>query len=145
MAQQRIHSCVGELNIEIEGQGPPAILWHSLMVDSHQWDRVRAELRSHRTLIVIDGPGHSASGPPPAEFTLIDAADGAAEVLSHLDIDMVDWVGSAWGGHVGTVFATRHPDRVRTLITIGAPLTPLSGAERRKIVMMVRALACLDP
>lgn len=69
MTHRRITTRVGELAVEMEGEGPPAVLWHSLMVDSCQWDRVRAELRSHRTLIVIDGPGHGASGPPPAGFT----------------------------------------------------------------------------
>lgn len=74
-----------------------------------------------------------------------DAADGAAEVLSHLDLDVVDWVGNVWGGHVGIVFAARHPDRIKTLVTIGIPLTPLSGSERRKIVMMVRVFGLLGP
>lgn len=103
MVRQQITTSVGELTIEIEGQGPPAILWHSLMVDRHQWDRVRTELGLHRTLIVIDGPGHGTSGAPPKGFTFDDVADAVTEVLAHLDIEAVDWVGNAWGGHIGLV------------------------------------------
>jgi pimeloyl-ACP methyl ester carboxylesterase len=36
--------------------------------------------------------------------------------------DPVDWVGNAWGGHVGLVFAASWPNRCRTLVTLGTPI-----------------------
>lgn len=42
----------------------------------------------------------------------------------------MDWVGNAWGGHVGIQLAAHRPDRVRTLTTIGTPAHPLRFTER---------------
>lgn len=52
-----------------------------------------------------------------------DCARAAASVLDALGIDEpVDWVGNAWGGHVGIILAAREPRRIRTLITVGTPV-----------------------
>jgi pimeloyl-ACP methyl ester carboxylesterase len=52
-------------------------------------------------------------------------------VLDAFDIgDPVDWVGNAWGGHVGIALAACHADRVRTLTTIGTPVHALTRRER---------------
>ena len=57
---------LGRPKVEIEGDGPPAVLWHRLFVDSTSWSRPRPLLRDGPRLIVHDGPGPAASpGPPP--------------------------------------------------------------------------------
>ena len=53
---------VGQLHVEIEGSGPPAVVWHSLFVDGTTWGRLRPALASARTLVLIDGPGHGRNG-----------------------------------------------------------------------------------
>ena len=46
-----------------------------------------------------------------APFTLDDCVGAAVDVLDQLGIDEpVDWLGNAWGGHVGILFAAAHPD-----------------------------------
>ena len=35
---------LGDLRVETCGSGPPAVLWHSLFVDSTTWERVREPL-----------------------------------------------------------------------------------------------------
>ncbi len=42
----------------------------------------------------------------------------------------VDWVGNAWGGHVGIVFAATWPERCRTLVTLGTPVQAYGRSER---------------
>ena len=42
----------------------------------------------------------------------------------------VDWVGNAWGGHVGVALACAAPPRVRTLTTIAAPVRGFTLAEK---------------
>ncbi|MCW5253070.1 alpha/beta fold hydrolase [Streptomyces sp. SHP 1-2] len=121
---------VGDLFVEIAGSGPPVLLWHSMLVDRFQWQRMSGPLAGERTLVLIDGPGHGRSGRPPAGYTLEDCADAAAEVLTELGIGSVDWLGSAWGGHIGLVFAARHPERCRSVVTIATPIAPLETAER---------------
>jgi pimeloyl-ACP methyl ester carboxylesterase len=137
---------VGELAVRIVGSGPPALLWHSLFVDSTSWDRVRSTLAESRTLILIDGPSHGRSQPRHQRFALSDCAEAAAQILTQLQLgDTVDWVGNAWGGHVGIVFAAAHPDRVKSLITIGTPVRALTRTERRNIVPVVALYRLLGP
>ena len=121
--RRRIPTRVGELAVRTLGDGPPAILWHSLFVDERSWQRVEAELALDRRLVMITGPGHGASADPGHRYSLDDCAAAAGEVLAALGIDEpVDWVGNAWGGHVGIVFAATWPDRCRSLVTFGTPV-----------------------
>ncbi|MGD9985394.1 alpha/beta fold hydrolase [Pseudonocardia sp.] len=131
----QIETGIGPVHVEVDGTGPPALLWHSLFLDMRQWDRVRAELAAHRTLVLLDGPGHGRAGRPPRRFGFDDCADAAAQVLRALDLGPeVDWIGNAWGGHVGYAYAARHA--TRSLVTIAAPPTPLPPAQRRRIALL---------
>ena len=115
---------LGPLHVQTAGAGPPAVLWHSLFVDSTTWIRVARPLAATRRLVLIDGPAHGDNPPVPYRFTLDDCACAAADVLDHFGIDQpVDWLGNAWGGHVGILFAAAHPGRCRTLTAIGAPVS----------------------
>jgi pimeloyl-ACP methyl ester carboxylesterase len=128
---------LGPLHVETAGSGPPAVLWHSLFVDSTTWDRVRAPLAGERRLVIIDGPNHGGSPPVRRPFTLDDCAGAAIDVLDHLGIaEPTDWLGSAWGGQVGIVFAAAYPSRCRSLIALGAPVHALSGADRWRIRLL---------
>jgi pimeloyl-ACP methyl ester carboxylesterase len=129
--RRRILTQVGELAVRLLGDGPHAVLWHSLFVDERSWQRVEDELARDRRLVIITGPGHGASADPGHRYTLDDCAVAAGEVLAALGIDEpVDWVGNAWGGHVGIVFAATRPDRCRTLVTLGTPIQAYTRSEQ---------------
>ena len=134
MSERMIQTTVGRLRVRIEGDEPSrgtAVLWHSLFVDERTWDRVVPDLAQDRRLILITGPGHGASGDPGRRYTLQDCADAAAEVLHAADVpDPVDWVGNAWGGHVGLVLAAGRPELVRTLIAASSSIHPWQRAVR---------------
>lgn len=137
---------LGPLHVQTAGSGPPAVLWHSLFVDSTTWGRVREPLASVRRLILIDGPAHGPNPPVTRRFTLDDCAGAAADVLDHLGIgEPVDWLGNAWGGHVGIIFAAERPERCRTLTAIGAPVHALTPAERRKVAFLASAYQICGP
>jgi pimeloyl-ACP methyl ester carboxylesterase len=122
---------VGPLHVRTTGTGPPALLWHSLFVDSTTWTRVEPTLATRRTLVLVDGPGHGANPPARGPLTSLDCAGAAIDVLDHFGIaEPVDWLGNAWGGHVGILFAHTYPDRCRSLMTIGTPTHALARADR---------------
>src|SRR5215472_16315911 len=128
---------LGPLRVQTVGSGPPAVLWHSLFVDSTTWNLLAAPLAAERRLVIIDAPNHGGSPPVQHPFTLDDCAGAAADVLDHLGIrEPADWLGNALGGHVGILFAARHPDRCRSLIALGTPVQPLSDADRRRIRLL---------
>jgi pimeloyl-ACP methyl ester carboxylesterase len=67
-------------------------------------------------------------------------------VLGHLSIDEpADWLGNAWGGHVGILFAATHPHRCRTLLAVGAPVHALTAPERRKIRLLATLYRVAGP
>lgn len=139
-----IGTAVGRLKVTTVGTGAPAVLWHSLFVDERSWQRLAAELAEDRQLVLVTGPGHGESGDPGRHYDLLQCARAAVEVLDALGVaEMVDWVGNAWGGHVGIRFAAAYPSRVRSLVTIGTPVQPLTTAERvrtRSLLLVHRLL-----
>jgi pimeloyl-ACP methyl ester carboxylesterase len=129
---------LGPLQVRVLGSGSPAVLWHSLFVDSTTWDRLLPGLSAERRLVLIDGPNHGGNARRKPAFTINDCVGAAIDVLDALDIHQpVDWLGNAWGGHVGILFAADHPERCRSLMTVGAPVHALSASERRQIRLLV--------
>jgi len=124
---------LGPLHVATIGSGPPALLWHSLFVDSTTWSRLHTAMAAERRLVLVDGPNHGGNTPVRHPFTLDDCVGVAVDVLDELGIaEPVDWLGNAWGGHVGVLFAAAHAERCRTLTAIGAPIHALSDADRRR-------------
>ena len=140
LASSAVPTRLGLLNVRVTGSGPTALLWHSLFVDSTTWARVERPLAAGRRLLLVDGPCHGTNPPVRRPFTLDDCAGAAIDILNHFGVDEpVDWLGNAFGGHVGILFAAAHPDRCHSLVAIGAPLHAPSPADRRK----TRLLAAL--
>lgn len=127
----QVQTRLGSLLVRVHGHGPPAVLWHSLFVDERSWRRVEGALGRDRRLVIITGPGHGASPGPDHRYSLDDCAASAGDILAALGVaEPVDWVGNAWGGHVGLVFASTWPDRCRSLVTLGTPIQAYSRSEQ---------------
>lgn len=131
MVTELIATELGGLHVERMGTGSPVVLWHSLFLDSRSWCGLQDDLARNHTVYVIDGPSHGRSEPIGRDFSFDECVAAAAQVLNALGLDQpVDWVGNAWGGHVGIQLAAHHPGRIRTLTTIGTPAHPLRTGER---------------
>jgi pimeloyl-ACP methyl ester carboxylesterase len=122
---------LGRLSIQRSGTGPPVVLWHSLFVDSGSWDGLVDALAVERTVYTIDGPSHGKSDAVHRDFTFEECVAAAEQALDRLRLDEpVDWVGNAWGGHVGIRLAATTPSRLRTLTTIGTPVRGFTWWEK---------------
>ncbi|WP_006246653.1 alpha/beta fold hydrolase [Mycolicibacterium tusciae] len=131
MVAPLIATDLGGLYVERTGSGSPVVLWHSLFLDSRSWCGLQEELARNHSVFVIDGPSHGHSEPVGRDFTFEECVSAAEQVLDGLGLDEpVDWVGNAWGGHIGIQLAAARPSRIRTLTTIGTPAYPLRSAER---------------
>lgn len=137
---------VGKLAVRVVGDGSTAVLWPSLFMDERSWERVLPTLAQDRRLVIINGPGHGASGDPGRRYSLHDCATAAGRVLDRLAIDSpVDWVGNAWGGHVGIRFAAEEPTRCRSLTTLGTPVAAFSRSERLRTYPLLLVHGLLGP
>lgn len=147
--EPHVDTVVGRLHVNRSGPdtGPPTVLWHSLFLDSRSWCGLDAALTRSRHVITIDGPSHGRSEAIDRDFTFDDCVTAARQVLDALGVVVpVDWVGNAWGGHVGIRFALREPDRVRSLTTIGTPAHALRPGERwLKAVPLVQLYRMAGP
>ncbi|WP_044506472.1 alpha/beta fold hydrolase [Gordonia sp. KTR9] len=132
---------LGRLRVRDVGNGPPAVLWHSMFVDSRSWDRVVPALAERRRLFLVDAPwcGQSEKTARPADIAA--CADAALDVIARVreltGAAAVDWVGNAWGGHVGMHVAAVEPALVNTLVAVSAPTGPIEPALRRRVRLLL--------
>lgn len=120
---------LGRLHVRRSGTGPPVVLWHSLFVDSRSWGPLIEEFARQRTVYAIDGPSHGGSESVIRDFTFEEVVASAEQALDRLGLsEPVDWVGNAWGGHVGIRLATG--TRLATLTTIGTPVQGFTLMEK---------------
>jgi pimeloyl-ACP methyl ester carboxylesterase len=147
--EQMISTDVGDLEVRVFGEDadkPTALLWHSLFVNSESWKRVEEDLVRDRRLVLVTGPGHGASTDPGRRYTLDECVDAAISILDQLGIEgPVDWVGNAWGGHVGIIAAVRYPERCRSLVTAGTPVHSYTKSGRRRTALLLAVYRMFGP
>jgi pimeloyl-ACP methyl ester carboxylesterase len=84
------------------------------------------------TVYTIDGPSHGKSETVRRDFTFEELVAAAEQALDRLGLtEPVDWIGNAWGGHIGIRLATG--SRLKTLTSIG---TPVQGFNLREKLTM---------
>lgn len=126
----QIETSLGPLHIERYGAGPSLVCWPSLFCDVRTLRPLVDEFARDHQVLLVDGPGHGRSGGVARAFTMEETAAAAMQVLDAVGIARATWIGSAWGGHVGTVAALGYPQRVRALVTMNAPFGAWSGRNR---------------
>jgi 3-oxoadipate enol-lactonase len=110
--------------------GDPAIvLLHGLLFDGGMWRGQIEALSALGRVVVVDGPGHGKSEPPP-RFTMEEHADALLDTLGDLDIPRALIVGLSWGGMVGMRLALQHPAKVAGLALLDTSAEKQSLAER---------------
>ncbi|WP_256793929.1 alpha/beta fold hydrolase [Terrabacter sp. Ter38] len=136
---------LGRLHVRLVGDGPTTVLWSSMFVDSHTWDPVLPLLPQGRRYALVDPPGLGLSEPLREASDIAGAADAASDLLVGLGVDgPVDWVGNAFGGHVGFKLAAR-PGLLRSLVAVSSPAQPVDAPLRRQITLLLPILRTAGP
>ena len=146
---ERIETRLGTLNARVCGTGRLTMLWSSMFVDSHTWDRILPLLIDGsaipRRFVLIDPPGLGLSDPLIRRSTIAEASDAARDALVALGAnEPVDWLGNAFGGHVGLDLATDNTT-LRSLVAISSPTEPIASGLRRKIGLLHPLLKVAGP
>ncbi|GHD40933.1 alpha/beta hydrolase [Mycetocola manganoxydans] len=145
---ERIETRLGQLHTRVIGTGRTTVLWSSMFVDSHTWDPTLTLLldgsREPRRLVLVDPPGLGLSQPLRRRSSIAEAAGAARDLLKALDAGRVDWVGNAFGGHVGYELA-RDPSLLRSFVAISSPTEPIPPHLRRKIGVLKPLLRIAGP
>ena len=106
------------LAFERAGEGPALTLLHGFLQDRRSWEEVRARLGPGFEVVAVDLPGHGESRE--VAPSLDAGSAGLVEVWDRLGIAQSHLAGYSMGGRVALHAASRHPERVASLFTLGA-------------------------
>jgi haloalkane dehalogenase len=98
------------------GSGPATLFVHGLPLCGYEWRGVIEDLARERRCLAPDAMGLGYTEVAAGQG--VSFADQAAMLDAFLDavgVDRVDLVGNDTGGGVSQIFASRHPNRVRSL------------------------------
>jgi len=109
------------LSYFVEGDGPPVTLLHGFTQSGRSWRELISHMPPGWMWIVPDLRGHgetrTASGAPCS----MDACTADLELLwDHLSVAQTHLVGYSMGGRLALHVAARRPQRLLSLLTIGA-------------------------
>jgi pimeloyl-ACP methyl ester carboxylesterase len=108
---------------EIHGSGEPVVLLHgAFMAISGDWSNWIGELSKTRKVIAIEMQGHGRTADINRDLTYENLADDVAGLLDYLNIPTADLIGYSMGGGVAIQCAIRHPEKVRKVVSISAPI-----------------------
>jgi pimeloyl-ACP methyl ester carboxylesterase len=113
--RQTVRVPCGEMGYVDVGTGPVAVFVHGLGTNSYLWRNVIDKLRSERRCIALDLPIHGRSTITPGHSLSLSAlADSIEEFLDALGLVGVDLVANDTGAAISQIFASRHPERLRS-------------------------------
>jgi len=110
------------IHVRSGGSGPPVVLLHGYGETGDMWAPLAVELARDHTVIVPDLRGLGLSSKPPGGFDKKTQAEDVAGVMTALNVAQADVVAHDIGNMVAFQFAARHPERVRRLVLIDAPI-----------------------
>ena len=108
---------------EIHGSGEPVVLLHgAFMAITDDWRVWINELAKTRKVIAIEMQGHGRTADINRDITYENLSDDVASLLDFLKIERADIIGYSLGGGAALECAIRHPDKVRKVVSISAPI-----------------------
>jgi pimeloyl-ACP methyl ester carboxylesterase len=110
------------IHVRSGGTGPAVVLLHGYGETGDMWAALATDLVRDHTVIVPDLRGLGLSTKPPGGFDKKTQAEDVAGVMTELGVRQADVVAHDIGNMVAFQFAAQHPDRVRRLVLIDAPV-----------------------
>jgi haloalkane dehalogenase len=124
-----------------EGSGPPVVMVHGNPTWSFYYRNLVARLRPNYRCIVPDHIGCGLSDKPSDSeytYTLESRVDDLESLLDTLDIkEDINLVMHDWGGMVGMAYATRHPERIRSLTVMNTSAFHLPKAKSLPVALWI--------
>jgi pimeloyl-ACP methyl ester carboxylesterase len=111
------------LHYEQEGLGKPAVFLHSFPTSTYLWRKVIPGLAYGNTTYVLDlmGFGYSEK-PQDVSYSSDTYVSQLAQFIETLHLENVALIGHGMGGTIAALYTIRHPEKVRKLIVVDAPL-----------------------
>jgi 2-succinyl-6-hydroxy-2,4-cyclohexadiene-1-carboxylate synthase len=109
------------LSYAVVGEGDPVTLLHGFTLSGAGWRELIGKMPPGWTWVMPDLRGHGDTRIAPGAPCTMEACTSDLEMLwNHLGIERSHLVGYSMGGRLALHVAVRLPERVRSLLTIGA-------------------------
>lgn len=109
------------LNYFVAGEGAPVTLLHGFTQSGRSWQEIISIMPAGWRWVVPDLRGHGDTRVKPGAPFTMDACTADLEMLwDHLGIERTHLVGYSMGGRLALHVAARRPERILSLLTIGA-------------------------
>lgn len=105
---------------ESYGEGDPLIFLHGYSLSSKAWRPYVSDFENGYEIFLVDLTGHGQSEPFKENLSIAAVARDVQALLNYLELDEVQAVGFSFGGDVLFQLALLDPDRISSMITIGA-------------------------
>ena len=112
------------LLVEVTGAGEPVLVMHGGLLSHESMAAYVQGLSCDHLVIAPDSRGHGRSSGAGGEINYQVMTADMLALLDALDIDKVHVIGWSDGGIVGLIMAAEHPERVRSLVAMGANISP---------------------
>ena len=134
------------ISYEVQGDGPPLLLGHSLLLDGRMWDALVPRLARAYRVYNIDARAHRRSTAP-GPFTLEALADDWLALLDQEHIDRALLCGLSIGGMTALRLALRAPHRVAAMALLDTSAEREPAMQRRayRLLGEVQRRVRLDP
>jgi pimeloyl-ACP methyl ester carboxylesterase len=110
------------LHYVIAGRGEPLVLLHGFGETWYEWHDLIPSLAAHYTVIAPDLRGAGDSERPLTGYDKKTMAEDIHQLVHQLGYTKIDLVGHDIGLMVAYAYAAAHPDEVRHLILVDAPI-----------------------
>lgn len=108
---------------EVHGSGEPVVLLHgAFMAITDDWRVWINELAKTRKVIAVEMQGHGRTADIKRDITYENLSDDVAGLMDYLKIGRADVMGYSLGAGTAMMVAIRHPDKVRRVVSISAPM-----------------------
>lgn len=108
------------LNYLVIGTGPALYLLHGGMESRESFAQQIPAFAEHFTVVALDSREQGRSGPSTEQITYDLMVDDVLALAQHLGHQTFSVVGSSDGGITGLMIAMNHPDRIESLVLLGA-------------------------
>jgi Predicted hydrolases or acyltransferases (alpha/beta hydrolase superfamily) len=110
------------IHVRSGGTGPAVVLLHGYGETGDMWAPLAVDLARDHTVVVPDLRGLGLSSKPAGGFDKKTQAEDVDAVLMAFGVQQADVVAHDIGNMVAFQFAAQHPERVRKLVLIDAPV-----------------------
>lgn len=123
---------------EVYGKGEPVLLLHGNNESINTFRFQIDKLKENYKVIAVDSRCQGRSSCDKTKLSYTQMASDMSALLDFLNLDKVIILGWSDGGNTGLDFALQYPEKVKSLITMGANLFPTEEAIKPEILKQLK-------